>query len=588
MATLGIVFSHDGTLSVVREGRHEYSIGEERLNRIKAYIGYPFNSIREAISSGRLVPDEVEVVAIPLLRYPFQAAQMFAFITTEDKQYYDLQNDKPPKDFSLPHDGWESVNTDVGCQKYVESKIRALLESVGIFAPIEFYDHHLCHAASAYYSSGLGRALAITMDGEGDGLSATVSICDGAKIERLSATDRSHSAGYLYAAVTKRCGFKMSRHEGKITGLAAYGNPDAGYKRMARHIKVVNGELRLVGVRGNGLANRLLRRALRLFGQDLNFGAFQLVDKFSDLSDADLSASMQRVLEDRIAEIVSYWVERTGIEDVVVAGGIFANVKFNQRIGELPCVKSIFVFPDMGDGGTAYGAAMCSHVARFGYDPQQAFLQDVYLGPQFSEDQIEACLKVDPKISYRRCDNIAADAAKCIADGKIIGWFQGRMEYGPRSLGHRSILASPTDASINKWLNDRMKRTEFMPFAPSCLYEHADKVFDIPKESLKRPAEFMTITFRMKDDWARRAPAVSHIDQTARPQLVRKDVEPLYHRLLSEYFRLTGLPLVINTSFNVHEEPIVCRPEEGIRALQTGMIDVLAIGPFVATLRDDI
>jgi carbamoyltransferase len=160
------------------------------------------------------------------------------------------------------------------------------------------------------------------------------------------------------------------------------------------------------------------------------------------------------------------------------------------------------------------------------------------------------------------------------------------MEYGPRALGHRSILASPVDPSINKWLNDRLRRTEFMPFAPSCLYEYSDEVFDIPKEALKRPAEFMTITFRMKTEWVRKAPAVSHVDQTARPQLVCKEVDPLYHRLLSEYLRLTGLPLVINTSFTVHEEPIVCQPDEGIKALRAGMIDVLAIGPFLARKRD--
>ena len=159
------------------------------------------------------------------------------------------------------------------------------------------------------------------------------------------------------------------------------------------------------------------------------------------------------------------------------------------------------------------------------------------------------------------------------------------MEYGPRALGNRSIIASPVDETINKWLNDRMKRTEFMPFAPSCLYDYADMIFDIPKEEMKYPAQFMTITFNMKKEWSDKAPAVSHVDQTARPQLVSKDGNPKYHQLLSEYNKVTGLPLFINTSFNVHEEPIVCTPEEGLHSLLTGVIDYFCVGDYICKLK---
>ncbi len=582
MVTLGITLSHDGTLSIVKNGHHIFSIAEERLNRLKSYIGFPFQALRKAIADGHLVPEDVDIVAIPLAKYPRKAAQQFAFITTENKIYYDLQNEMVPKGFSLPDDGWKSIKSDIDCRNYIEGRIRILLNAVGINAPIQFYDHHLCHAASAYYASGLDRALAITMDGEGDGLSATVSVCEGGHIKRISSTDRENSAGYIYAAVTKRCGFKMSRHEGKITGLAAYGDPDVGFRTLSKHVSVVDGRLQLIGLRSNSLIERLLRRSFHFFGIKRSFGAFQLVEKCTQLSNQDLSAAVQCLLEDRIAEIVQYWVDKTGIRDVVVAGGIFANVKFNQKIGELDCVSSLFVFPDMGDGGTAYGAAVYSDILRNGFKPENTYLTNVYLGPAFSDDEIKSELLKDPRIKFELSEDIAAETAKHIANGCIVGWFQGRMEYGPRALGNRSILAAPVDATINKWLNDRMRRTEFMPFAPSCLYEHADELFEITKDSLKRPAEFMTITFRMRKEWANRAPAVSHIDQTARPQLVRRDVNPLYYRLLSEYKNLTGLPLLINTSFNAHEEPIVCSPKEAIRALQTGMVDVLSIGNFIA------
>ena len=240
------------------------------------------------------------------------------------------------------------------------------------------------------------------------------------------------------------------------------------------------------------------------------------------------------------------------------------------------------MFPDMGDGGCAYGAAMCSELKRRNYSTKKSRCSNVYLGPGFTDNEIKEELNKEVEIIFNKSRDIAKEAAGYIANGKIVGWFQGQMEYGPRALGHRSILACPKDATINKWLNDRMNRTEFMPFAPSCLYEYADDLFEITKPGLKRAAEFMTITFRMKSRWAELAPAVSHIDQTARPQLVRKEIEPLFHSLISEYMKVTGLPLLINTSFNVHEEPIVCKPSEAITALKLGKVDILCIGSFVA------
>lgn len=587
MGILGIVCSHDGTLSYVENGRHEFSIGEERINRVKAYIGFPFSALRYALDNGMLDPAKVDAVAVPLAHYPSRAAEMFAFILTEDKKYYDLQNDPKPKDFYLADDDWKQIKNDEDCQQYVRTKIAGLLGKHGIKAPIYFHDHHHSHAASAYYSSGLkGRkVLALTMDGEGDGLSATVSLCEDGKITRLSQTDKFNSAGYIYSAVTKKCGFKVSRHEGKITGLAAYGDPTKAYDFFAKHIVFEEGRLRVKGLKGFRLDQRIIQKILGYFGINVPIGADELIDRYGEISHADLSATIQRLLEDRIELIVRYWVQKTGVRDVVVAGGIFANVKFNQRIGELDCVDSLFVFPDMGDGGTAYGAAMLTQAEQGNFSADISKLETVYLGPEFSDEAIESFLREEPSLTYSRSGNVAAEAAALIADKKIVGWFQGRMEYGPRALGHRSILATPVDASINKWLNDRMKRTEFMPFAPSCLYEYADELFDIPKDTLKRPAEFMTITFRMKSPWAERAPAVAHVDKTARPQLVRKEKEPLYHALLTEFNRLTGLPLVINTSFNVHEEPIVCHPREAIKAVTTKIIDVLAIGNYIVRLK---
>lgn len=590
MAILGISFSHDGSVAVLdHSGKLVFAIGEERLNRIKAYIGFPFQGLAYIIENKIVKPEEITDVVIPLEQFSYKAKETIAFCLTENKTYYDLQNDPKPENFFIEDDAYLTISTDSELKNYIIEKITALLEQQGIHANITFIDHHLAHAACAYYSSGKNRALAITMDGEGDGKSASINICENGKIETISSTDIYNSAGYLYSAVTVKCGFKMSRHEGKITGLAAYGNYESTRECFEKHVTVEEGKLKFNNQRAYSLTNRILAKTLKWFGHDYKIGGREIIERCGKLSNEDLSAAVQHLLENKISEIASYWVDKTGICDIVVAGGVFANVKFNQRISEIPSVESLYVFPDMGDGGNAYGAAAYLYYQRYPFIPETACFSNVYFGPEFDNEYILAMLKKhEAEVEFRLSDSVAQETAKLVAENHIVGWFQGRMEYGPRALGNRSIIASPIDATINKWLNDRMRRTEFMPFAPSCLYEYAEELFDITKESFKFPANFMTITFDMKDKWAKKAPAVSHVDQTARPQLVTKEANPKYHALLTEYNILTGLPLVINTSFNIHEEPIVCKPEEGLYSLLHGVIDYFVCGDYICKLKKEL
>ncbi len=587
MSVIGISISHDGTLSFVENGKHSFSIAEERINRVKAYIGFPFTALKHAIDIGMLKKEKVNSVAVSVNHFPWKSSETFAFVLTQEKNYYDIQNDNKPDNYFLLDDQWKKIKSNDECVKYVKKKLKTLLEKNGIKAPIHFYDHHLCHASSAYFASGFKgeKVLAVTMDGEGDGLSASINLCYGDKITKLSETDRLNSAGYIYSSVTKKCGFKISRHEGKITGLAAYGNPSTGYKYFSKFIVVEEGKLRIKSLKGFSVFDRVKNKLFRTFNLNTISGTDELINRLKGISDADLAASIQCLLEDRIEEIIRFWIKKTGVQNIVVAGGVFANVKFNQRIGELKEVNKFFVFPDMGDGGLAYGAAMLSSIKQNKVSSNLSKIKTVYLGQEYSNNEVKGFLNEYDNLSVRLSKNIAKDTASLIANKKIVGWFQGRMEYGPRALGNRSILATPIDNNINQWLNERLKRTEFMPFAPSCLYEFADELFEIPKASLKFPAEFMTITFKMKRNWIEKAPAVAHIDNTARPQLVKKNKNPLYYSLLDEFYKLTGLPLLINTSFNVHEEPIVCHPKEAIRALTSNMIDVLVIGNFVVKLK---
>jgi carbamoyltransferase len=295
----------------------------------------------------------------------------------------------------------------------------------------------------------------------------------------------------------------------------------------------------------------------------------------------DISAAAQQVLEDVALELIRNFLRQSGQRKVALNGGVFANVKLNQRVAALPEVDSVFVFPGMSDTGNSVGAALLDMLAA---DPDALRdaepLVDVYLGPQYDDAAIEQALRAAGLTGTRLGeDELVATAARAIHDGRIVGWFQGRMEFGPRALGNRSMLARPTESAINDWLNERLDRSEFMPFAPSVLAEHADELF-VGVDKARHTAEFMTITFDVVPEWRSRIPAVVHVDGTARPQLVRADRNPLYHRLISAYHRLSGIPLVLNTSFNVHEEPIVCAPAEAIRAFVEKRVDCLAVGSW--------
>ena len=590
MLIIGISISHDGTLTVLKDGKRIFSLAEERVSRKKAYIGFPFKALKYAIENNIFNPEKVDAIAVATNQFLHRHHWIHMFSLTEDKLYYDFINDKMPSGFRLPK--YKIPKSDKDAQNLVLEKLSEIFSNYKIDAPIHFVEHHECHAASAYYASGFDECLAITMDGEGDGLSATVSKCKNGVIERISSTPVSGSAGYLYSEVTKMCGFRANRHEGKITGLAAFGNFQEVEYQFDKISRVIDGKLTYREEKKPNMQQLVIRRVSKLLGRkaskflkiNRSHRARELLNEFSHLSREDLSASIQNHLEERLRQIVEYWVHETGIGDIVFAGGVFANVKFNQKISELDVVKRIFVYPDMGDGGNAYGAAeiISRRVAPATFRTEA--LKHVYFGPSYTKQDVRELLsKYSGQLNMLEVEYPERIAASYLAEQKIVGWFQGAMEYGPRALGNRSILASATDASVNEWLNQRMRRSEFMPFAPSCLYECADEVFYIPHEDYKYPAQFMTITFKMKDEWILKAPAVAHIDGTARPQLVLKETNPRYHGLLQEYKRLTGIPLVVNTSFNVHEEPIVCHPREGLSALLDGVIDVFICENFIIT-----
>jgi carbamoyltransferase len=441
---------------------------------------------------------------------------------------------------------------------------QVMKEEFEMTCPVEFFSHHFAHAAAAYYASGYKDALVVTLDGAGDGHSSHVYDVKDGRWERLHAVPAFDSLGCFYAYATELCGFKAGKHEGKVTGLAAHGQPI--YREIFdRHIQYNNGTMKNV----TGVFRQAALAKLK-------------AELPSDFKREDLAASVQSLSEYITSSYVAHWAKRAGQRNVAVAGGVFANVRINQHVHEVDGVDSVFVYPAMSDEGIAAGAALVkwSLAERKNLPPQSKAFDHVYLGASFSDKEIAEAL--DAKgVDYTQPSNLESEVARLLSEGNVVARFAGRMEYGPRALGNRSILYRPDDPSVNDWLNALLSRTEFMPFAPATAAEDADRCY-VGADGAMDTARFMTITFDCKDEMKRLCPGVVHIDGTARPQIVYESDNPSYYRIIREYQQLTGLPSIVNTSFNLHEEPIVCTPDDAVRAFLLGHLEVLAIGPFIA------
>ncbi len=575
MRILGISDHFISGAAVVEDGRLVSAVNEERLARQKMVMGFPWKSIASVLQIARVGPEDLDQVAI--------ASEWGHFLN----DYVDFSDGVFGVDEGVVRNLFFSVGTHLSwlrdkvpllerlyydLRKPAFAKRRARIRQVlrdefGITCPVVFVSHHLAHAAGAYYASGFEDALMVTLDGAGDGHSSHVYEVANGEWRFLHSVPSFDSLGDYYAYVTQISGFKAGKHEGKITGLAAYGEPL--YRDLLdRFIRYEDGTMINAGNAFRHAAIRKLKAALP-----------------KDYSKAHLAASIQQVAEDITTRYVSYWRERTGQSNVALAGGVFGNVKINQRVHEIEGVESVFVYPAMSDEGIAGGAALMQWArSNPSFPPPEKCLDHVYLGPQFSEAEIEDLLASED-VEFTRPANFEAEVARMIADGYVVARFAGRMEYGPRALGNRSILYRPDEPEVNDWLNKRLGRTEFMPFAPVALAEDAHLYFK-HLDGAMDTARFMTVTFDCTELMRRTCPGVVHVDGTARPQIVSESDNPVYYRIVKEFKRITGLSCIVNTSFNIHEEPIVCTPQDAIRAFKIGHLDALAIGPFVTKNAD--
>jgi len=557
-AILGISpLAHESSAALLVDGVVVAAAAEERFTRVKNQGGFPHRAVDYVLGAGGISASELSAVAYPALPTSVERARDLRHFAQNSAFVATTSLDARSKAAHLANYARGLAKRYARFESEIPTDIISGLAEHGVSAPIEFVDHHEAHCATAYFASGIDRCLAVSLDGYGSGYAGSFYHCEGGKMRLLAGIPYPHSLGTFYRRVTQALGFKPNRHEGKIVGLAAFGDPDVLVDRVMKRVDLDDPSyFRLKA------------------SQDPYFEA-ELAKTYRR---EDVAAAYQRVLEHIATTYVARWVERTGLTDVVCAGGVFANVKMNQRIMELPAVRSMFVYPNMGDGGVGLGAALVLESNRRGLTPKR--LHDVYLGPGLDERECESALR-RAGIEFSRPADLESTIVDYLASGHVVARCDGRMEFGPRALGHRSILYPATDASVNRWLNDRLRRTEFMPFAPISLASEADALYEgIGK--VRHSAEFMTVTTNCTARMRSESPAAVHVDGTARPQLVRAEVEPKVHRILELYRRRTGIPTLINTSYNMHEEPIVCSAEDAVRAFLDGALEVLALGPFVA------
>jgi len=570
MYTLGINAAfHDSAACLVLDGEVLAAAEEERFTRIKhgkrpipfSTYELPFHAIHYCLEYAGIEMGQVHHVA-----YSFDP---FLLLNGHRRDAF-LQLPLEPSAHQ-PLDGWDSVwdplfvCSIVNAPRHLAGGFPHHLSSRFKGASLagryhwHFVPHHLGHAASAFFPSPFAEAAVLTLDGRGEKSTTTYGLGSGLNLEVLREVNFPHSLGLLYEKVTEFLGFLHSSDEYKVMALASYGRPT--FLREFRE---------LVRVEGEGKYSLPDNYSLEeLFGPRRQRGARFEPRHF------DVAHSLQKVLEETVIQLADWLAGATHAQNLCLAGGVALNCVMNARLRDHGIFRRIWVQPAAGDAGTALGAALWVD-ARQRSAPKRTYrMEHVFLGPCYTDQQIGEFLSWS-KLPYRKMESASREVAALLAEDKIVGWFQGREEFGPRALGARSILASPLNADMQRRLNQIKDREDFRPVAPVVLEEEAAEWFVGGEQS-----PFMLFVFDVKAEKAERIPAVRHVDGTARVQTVNARQHPLYYDLIKEFERLTGVPVLINTSFNTRGEPIVSSPRDAIECFWTSPLDALAIGSFL-------
>lgn len=579
MNILGIsCYYHDSAACVIQDGRLVAAAQQERFSRKKHDLGFPKEAIDYCLREAEITISDVDYVGFydkPFVKFE---RIILTYLATFPRSFPSFRKAMP---LWLRKKLW----------------IRQLIHNELDFdGALMFAEHHQSHAASAFLFSPFEEAAIITVDGVGEWTTATIGKGKGNDIELIEEIKFPHSLGLLYSAFTQYLGFKVNSAEYKVMGLAPYGRP-VHYDKMMEH---------MVHVRENGS----FRLNMDYFAYD--YGLTMVNKKFEEFfgyptrspeselhqHDMDIAASVQKVTEEIVLRMAHHAYEITGLKDLCMAGGVALNCVANGRLIREGPFEKLFVQPAAGDAGGAVGVAGFIYHTLLG-NPRNGNWTTPYLGPAFSEDEIERYLtgrdasfpvcddaqkyRTSNTIMFRKLEReeLLQETAKLIEKQMVIGWFQGRMEYGPRALGNRSIIADARNPENKDIVNLKIKfRESFRPFAPTVLEEHISEYFEID-----RPSPYMLLVAQVRED-KREIPSVTHVDGSARIQSVNRDENPLYYDLIEAFRQRTGCPVIINTSFNVRGEPIVCTPDDAFMCFMRTHMDYLVLGSYMLAKKD--
>lgn len=548
---------HDACAALFENYRLVSAVALERLTRRKIDGGrVPVEAVNECLAIAGIGPERIAAVALSRGAFPSRYFSHFPLPRLMENRVREMVGLEKHKSMERE------------CVRYGRTDSADMFDTIGFLRdynlplgiPVHFYNHHGAHALGALFHTDWDEALIYTADGGGDNVQYSHRLLKYGRLatlhggdEGLTQTMKIDSLGLAYGYATQALGFRINKHEGKLTGLAALGEPMIA-AALADHFRI-DAEGR---IESDFESYPAMRRWIFSWAE----GHPREV----------VASSVQKVLEDFILEAVRRLLTKHGSRKLALAGGVFANVKLNQRLAEELPLDEVFVYPAMSDQGLAAGGVLDYLLSRDGLETwlkNRSRFDHLYLGRDYTHD-------IDPVLANGGAKLVSNDpvqaAASLIHAGKVVAIYAKGMEYGPRALGARTIMAAPIKSEINQTLNDRLERSEFMPFAPVVRDVDATRVFKLPPQSLYA-ARFMTITCNVQDEWRDKIPAVVHVDGTARPQVIAREPNPLYYDILTAYAALSGVPVLINTSFNVHEEPIINTPAECLRALREGRID---------------
>lgn len=573
MYVLGIsCFYHDSSATLIKDGKTVAAAQEERFTRKKHDTSFPTSAIDYCLKSQNITIKEIDHIGFyekPLLKF-------------ERILYQHLE--KFPKSYKVFLSNLPSwFNTKLRVMKFIRKNLKYKKD-------VFFVDHHKAHAVGSFLPSPFKKAAIVTVDGVGEWVTTSYGIGEGNKIRMLKKIEFPHSLGLFYSTITAYLGFSVNNSEYKVMGLSPYGNMNKKTNQYYQKLRKV------IDLKGDGsyrldmsyftyhYKNRMPSKKLcQLLGGPISKRDSEMTQKHKDIA-----AALQMIYEEVLFKILNHVYEQTKCSNLILSGGCGLNSVANGKILKNTPFKKIWINPDPGDGGTSMGVAMYAYNIILN-NKRNFILKNAYLGPSFTDEQTKHFLDKN-KINYSEFENeeeLIKKTAKLIYENNVVGWFQGKMEWGPRALGSRSILSNATNPNMQEILNLKVKhREKFRPFAPVVCEDDALKYFDCDKP-LPEPTDFMLMVYPIFKKWHKEIPSVTHVDGSGRLQTIKKQQNPLYYNLIKEFGKLSGIPILINTSFNIRGEPIVCTPSDSYRCMMGTKIDYLVMDKFLIKREDN-